>query len=441
MKIKSMNYFLIITLLCVLCLNGCGEKPNNKGSVFYLNFKPEVNDIWAKIAETYTAETGVEVKVLTAASGTYYKTLRAEIAKQEAPTLFQLDSPLSYEEWKYFCEDLSDTNLYAWLLDQSMAISTDEGVFGIPYVVEGYGIIYNDAIMQKYFNLPEKAVNISSTKEINNYETLKAVVKDMTVHKNELGIKGVFASTSFASGEEWRWNTHLLNLPIYYEFLDNNIVDTNNIQFSYHSNFKNILDLYTTYSITDKTSLIKKTVNDSMLEFAKGEVAMVQNGNWAWSQIANIPENTVTEENIKMLPIYTGVTGEENQGLTIGTESYFSVNAAASEEDKKATIDFLEWLFSSDIGKDFVSNHLGFISPFNTFSEDETPQDPLAQEVLASMSDTSKTSVSWNFTAFPSSIFKDSFGASLLDYLEGKSTWDTVVTQMKIDWAKAKGGQ
>lgn len=48
---------------------------NAGGSVYYLNFKPEVDEVWQEIAAAYTAETGVEVKVVTAASGTYEEVL------------------------------------------------------------------------------------------------------------------------------------------------------------------------------------------------------------------------------------------------------------------------------------------------------------------------------------------------------------------------------
>ena len=192
-----MKYFrlCLAALATVALLSGCGEK-EEVGSVYYLNFKPEAADTWEEIAEAYTAETGVEVKILTAASGNYEQTLKAEIAKRDAPTLFQINGPVGYATWKNFCEDLSDTELYSWLLDKSLAVSDGEGVYGIPYVVEGYGIIYNDAIMQKYFALPTKAVPYNSMDEIDNFAKLKEVVEDMTAQKSALGIDGVFASTS-----------------------------------------------------------------------------------------------------------------------------------------------------------------------------------------------------------------------------------------------------
>lgn len=149
-----------------------------------------------------------------------------------------------------------------------------------------------------------------------------------------------------------------------------------------------------------------------MSEFALGKVAMVQNGNWGWGQINETEGNVVKETDVKYLPIYTGVKGEEKQGLCIGTENFFSVNKEASKADQKASIAFVEWLFNSDEGKDIVTNTLNFISPFSTFSDSENPTDPLAKEIIRYMSDSDKYSVSWNFTSFPSQTFKDQMGAT-----------------------------
>lgn len=435
---KNRVGIITVLLLLAFALVGCGSSKKKTGSVYYLNFKPEVAEVWEEIADTYTKETGVDVRVITAASGTYEQVLQSEIAKREAPTLFQINGSIGYETWSKFCLDLKDTELYDHLLDKSLAVESNGGVYGIPYVVEGYGIIYNDSIMKKYFALPDKAVSISSAEEINNYDLLKAVVEDMTAHKEQLGIEGVFASTSLSSGEDWRWQTHLMNLPIYYEFNDKGVNDLDEIDFTYADNFKNIFDLYVNNSCTDKMELGSKAVSDSMEEFAQGKVAMVQNGNWAWSQIESIDGNVVGEDDVKFLPIYIGVDGEESQGICIGTENYFSVNSWASKEDQEATIDFMEWLFTSDVGKDYVTNKLGFIAPFDTFNDDEKPDDPLAQQVIAAMSDDSKQSVAWNFTAFPGQLFKDQFGADLLSYVKGEMTWDDVVSDAKTQWKEQK---
>lgn len=445
MKRRKGLALLLVGLMVAGMLVGCGSKSeegskeaDGKGSVYYLNFKPEVSKEWEEIAKEYTKETGVEVKVSTAASGQYESTLKSEMAKKNPPTLFQINGPIGYKSWADYCMDLKDTDLYKNLSDESLAITSDGGVYGIPYVVEGYGIIYNDEIMQKYFALSDKAVDITATTDIQDFDTLKKVVEDMTKHKADLGIDGVFSSTSFAAGEDWRWQTHLANVPIYYEYKDNDTNDMEEIEFTYNENFKNIFDLYLNNSITEPGLISSKTVEDSMAELALGKTAMVQNGNWGWGQISDTDGNVVKEENVKFLPIYTGMPDDKEQGLCIGTENFFCVNDKVSDEDKQATLDFVNWLISSDKGKDYMTNTLGFISPFSTFSEDEQPTDPLAQEIVKSLNDDSKTPVTWNFTTFPSQTFKDNFGASLLDYANGNKEWDKVVSDMVADWATEK---
>lgn len=441
----------IALLLCAVLgftLTACGMKKepkpetqaSNTGKVYFLNFKPEVADIYKEIATKYKEETGVDVKVVTAASNTYETTLKSEIAKKDAPTIFQINGPVGYKSWANYCLDLSDTKLYSYLTDKNLAVKNSNGVFGIPYVVEGYGIIYNNAIMEKYFALKDKAVSISKADDIRSFETLNAVVTDMTKHKKELGIDGVFASTSMGSGEQWRWTTHLANVPVYYEMKEKNddsptltTLNAKDIDFSYSENFRKVFDMYLNNSTTKKELLSGKTVDNAMAEFALGKAAMVQNGNWAWEQISNVKGNVVKAEDIKYLPIYMGIKGEEKQGLCIGTENYLAINKNATEADRKASIVFLEWLFSSETGKDYVVNKLNFIAPFNTFKDDEKPDDPLAKEIFRWM-EKDVNNLEWAFNSFPSQQFKDDFGNAMLEYSQGKKDWKHVETTFKNSW-------
>lgn len=441
MKTKITSFLMaIISVFSCLSLAGCGE--NNSAQVYFLNFKPESAAVYEEIAKKYEEEKGITVKVVTAAANTYEQTLKSEIAKTNAPTIFQVNGPIGYDSWSDYCLDIKDSKLYSFLSDDSLAIKDQDGVYAIPYVVEGYGIIYNNAIMERYFKLPSKKTDISSMEEVTDFNTLKSVVEDMTANKNQLGIEGVFASTSLSSGEDWRWQTHLLNIPLYYEYRDNKdnldptlaLLDSKEILFKYSKNFKNIFDLYVENSITSKNLLGSKSVADSMAEFALGKVAMVQNGNWGWSQISGVEGNTVKASDIKMLPIYTGIDGEKGQGICIGTENYFAINKNATKEQQKASLDFLEWLFSSETGKKYVTEKLGFITPFNTFSEDQIPNDPLAREITRYINDDSTNTIPWIFTAFPSDEFKREVGSGLLDYVQGTKKWEEVEKNITDKW-------
>ena len=444
MKTKITAFLLsIICILSGISLAGCKGKKND-ALVYFLNFKPESASVFEEVAKKYEEEKGIKIKVVTAAANTYEQTLKSEIAKSNPPTIFQVNGPVGYDAWDDYCLDIKDSKLYSYLSDKSLAIKDDGGVYAIPYVVEGYGIIYNNAIMKRYFALPDKKTKFNDMSEIKNFTDLKAVVEDMTANKKKLDIEGVFASTSLSSGEDWRWQSHLLNVPIYYEIKNDDkdptlsLLDADEITLKHSDKFKNIFDLYIENSITEKNLLGSKSVADSMAEFALGKVAMVQNGNWSWSQISGVKGNTVKAEDIKMLPIYTGVEGEENQSICIGTENYLAINKNATDEQKKASLDFLDWLFSSTTGKKYVNEKLGFITPFNTFNDNEIPSDPLAKEITRYMKDESLKTVPWVFSAFPSETFKKDTGNALLDYAQGKKKWDEVKDAVVKSWKKER---
>lgn len=415
-----------------------GNSGETVKEIRYLNFKPEIAEVYDEISAAYEEETGVKLIVETAASGTYESTLTARMATSDAPTLFQINGPIGYVSWAEYCSDLKDTELYKHLKDKSLAVSSGDKVYGIPYVVEGYGIIYNSKILDAYFALSDRATEYSSADDIKSFAALKAVVEDMQAHKNELGIDGVFASTSLKTGEDWRWQTHLMNIPVTLEFREKNIdltgEDYKTIDFSYSDNFKNIFDLYVNNSTTDKKQLGTIDVTSSMAEFALGKCAMVQNGNWGASQILGVSGNKVDAENIKFMPIYTGTQGEEELGICIGTENFICINSKSSAAEQKAAADFLYWLYSSEKGKKFVTEELGFISPFDTFGESETPDDPLAREVIRWMNKDGVTNIPWNFTVFPSQHFKDDFGGALLKYAQGSMAWDDVKKLVTEEW-------
>lgn len=443
---RILSIFLLTTLIFTLTFGLTGCMKRTTAEVYYLNFKPESAKVYEKIAEAYESETGVRLKVVTAAANTYEQTLKSEIAKKDAPTIFQVNGPIGFNTWRDYCAPLQDTQLYSVLSDKSLAIRENDNVYAIPYVVEGYGIIYNNAILDKYFALDNRQKVINSANQINNFSALKTVVEDMTAHKADLNLKGVFGSTSLSSGEDWRWQTHLMNLPLFYEFGENADysnptlagMNTAEIYFKYSENYKNIFDLYLNNSSTEKGLLGSKSVADSMAEFALGQVAMIQNGNWAWSQISGVKGNVVKESDVKFLPIYTGVDGEETQGLCVGTENYLAINAKASPEQQKAAADFLAWLFTSETGKKYVVEELGFLTPFNSFSEDEQPADPLARELISYMNNENVTSVPWIFTSFPSENFKTELGSLLLSYAQGSKTFEEV-KQGAVDlWKKER---
>ncbi len=419
-----------------------GNTPSSgEGSVYYLNFKPEQNDAWQKLAERYTDQTGVEVVVITAADGTYEQTLKSEIAKTDAPTLFQVNGPVGLRNWEKYCMDLSDSALYSHLTSEDYALKNDAGeVAGIAYAIETYGIIYNKKILNDYCTLDDAV--ISAPEEIRSFETLKAVADDIQERKEELNdtfgyeLKGAFTSAGMDGSSDWRFKTHLANLPIYYEYRDRGISSTDAIEGTYLNHYKQIWDLYITDATCEPGLLSGKTGDEAESEFGMEEAVFYQNGTWEYGNLTN-PDNgyLVTAEDMSMMPIYIGVEGEENQGLCTGSENYWCVNSQASAGDQQATLDFLNWVITSDEGRDAMANSMGFTTPFDTFDEEYTADNVFIRADAAYTAE-GRTPVTWNFSTIPSETWKNGVGSALLEYAQGTGSWDNVVSAFVDGWAE-----
>jgi len=388
------------------------------GKVYYLNFKPEQADAWKALAKTYTEKTGVQVTVETAASGTYESKLKAEMAKENAPTLFQVNGPVELAAWTDYCYNLKETDLYSNLKSDDFALIDGDQVKGIAYVIETYGIIYNKTLLNDY--IATDGAVVSSVDEINNFDTLKAVVEDIQAKKDDLGIEGAFTSAGMDSSSDWRFKTHLANLPIYYEYKADGIDTTDAIKGTYLDNYRAIWDLYLNNATCEPKMISGKTGDDATSEFCLGEAVFYQNGTWAYQACIDAG---MTDEDLGMLPIYIGAEGEEDQGLCTGSENYWCVNNKASEADIQATLEFLNWVITSDEGRDSLANEMGFVTPFTTFDDGYQADNALitaANEYIAN----GKTAVSWNFSTIPSEKWKDNLGSALLIYAQDGQTDD-----------------
>ncbi|MBQ8598778.1 MAG: ABC transporter substrate-binding protein [Oscillospiraceae bacterium] len=395
------------------------ETPAAEGEVYYLNFKPEQDEAWQALAKAYTDETGVPVTVVTAASGTYEQTLMAEIAKSNPPTLFQVNGPVGLANWKDYCYDLSGSAVYSELSSDSYALKDGDTVAGIGYVIESYGLIVNKDLL---------ATAGYSVDDIKSFENLKAVAEDITARSAELGF-AAFTCAGMDSSSDWRFKTHLANLPIYFEYQDKGISSTDAIEGTYLDNYKAVWDLYINNSTCAPTELAGKTSTDTLNDFLEGKAVFYQNGSWEYGNVTG--EGKFTDEQVTMIPIYFGAGDEANQGLCTGTENFWCVNSQASEENIQATLDFMNWCVTSEKGTNAMANDMGFVIPFKAVVE--SPNVFVKQD--AANTAAGLTPVSWNFTTMPSEEWKNGVGTALTAYAAGTGDWDAVVSAFVEGWA------
>ena len=397
------------------------EAPAADGAVYYLNFKPEQDAAWQALAKVYTEETGVPVTVVTAASGEYETTLMAEMGKSEAPTLFQVNGPVGLANWKDYCYDLAGTKLYGELTNESFALKDGDTVCSIGYVIETYGIIANKTLLAEAGYAPE---------DIDSFEDLKNVAEDITARKDELGF-AAFSSAGMDGSSDWRFKTHLANLPIYFEYQADGIDTTDAIKGDFLDNYRAIWDLYINNSTCDPAGLSAKTGDDSRNEFLAGEAVFFQNGSWEYGNLTG--DGAYTDDDLVMIPIYVGAGDEANQGLCTGCENFWCVNAFAAEEDIAATIAFLEWCVTSEKGTTAMASEMNFEIPFKAAVDNPNLFVKQGSTYIAE----GKNPVSWTFTTMPSEEWKNGVGTALTMYAADQTdaNWDAVVSAFVDGWA------
>lgn len=435
---KNWQKFAAAALAGSMLLAGCGDGgetadaskasgDGSKGSVYYLNFKPEADKAWQELAKKYTDETGVDVKVVTAASGNYETTLMSEMGKSGAPTLFQVNGPVGLKNWEDYAYNLYDTPVFDQLTSDSYALyigdKADNDVAAIAYAIESYGIIVNTELLEKAGH---------SVDEITSFETLKNVADDIQSRKDELGFSA-FSSAGMDGSSDWRFKTHLANMPIYFEYKDDGVTDKDELKGTYLDNYRDIFDLYITDSTTEGKDLASKTMDDSEREFLNGEAVFFQNGSWEYT---NLIDGGMTDDQLMMIPIYIGAGDEANQGLSTGTENYWVVNKEASADDIQATLDFMNWLVTTDEGTTFMADDLGLTIPF----KDAKPSPNIFVQEDIKLTEEGKTPVSWNFTTMPSEEWKNTLGSALTAYAADPTdaNWEKVKEAFTVDWKNEK---
>ena len=426
MRKKLLSVALCATMVAGL-LAGCGSSSksdkassDSKGSVYWLNFKPEADEALQGIAKTYEKENGVKVKVVTAASGNYNSTLTSEMGKSAAPTLFVVGNQAAVKTWDDYCIDLKDTDVYKELSTDAFNLKDENGkVASMGYCYESYGIIVNKKLLKK------AGYEIT---DIKDFASLKSVAEDIHKRADKLGFDA-FTSSGMDDASSWRFTGHLANMSLFYEGRDDGWKEAPaEIKGTYLDNFKNVWDLYINNSKYDKKTLATGGY-DAEAEFKKGEAVFYQNGTWEYNNIKD-----VGDDNLGILPIYIGVEGEEDQGICTGTENYWCVNSKASEDDIQATLDFMNWCVTSDDGVKAMCKDMGFTIPFKK----NLKSDNVLVNEANKYTEDGKTPVSWNFSTMPSEEWKNGVGSALTSYAADPTdaNWAKVTTAFVDGWAK-----
>ena len=431
MKSKWRAGFLAASLGIAGVLAGCSSDEGNSSSggsgkdvkIDIFQFKVEFKDQFEAVAEAYEKENkGVDITITTVGGGEDYgAALRSKFASGNEPAIYNIGGPQDVADWLDKLADLSGTAAADAAQKGSLdGVSVDGKVLGLPYNQEGYGFIYNKNVFEKAGIDPASIIDFAS---------LEAAVKELDSKKAELGLESVFA---LPGKETWVTGLHLSNTFIAPEF-DNNVLtayESKTIDFKYGDAFQKILDLQNDYSSQPTVSLdYSKQVEEL---FSLQKVAIIQQGNWVYGSIAGIDEDFAAND-IGLLPI--PVEGYEGDSIPVGIPMYWGVNSNADEEVVEESKKFLDWLYTSDTGKETVLNDFKFIPAYEGYDSSKI-SDPLSKAVYE-FAEQGKT-IGWTFMGYPTGWGQDELGVQIQKYLSDQASWEEVLDATKASWESSR---
>ena len=408
---KKIIALLLACLMLVGMFAGCTKAEDDKGSVYYLNFKPEFNDALTELAAKYTQKTGIEVKIVTAASGDYNKTLTSNI---KDVTIFNIGNAAALADWDEYALDLKDSAIAKELTTNDFNLYNAAGELkAIGNCYESFGIIVNTKLLK------DAGYELA---DIKDFATLKAAAEDIHARAAELGFDA-FTTSGLQDSSSWRFSGHLATLPLHYEGVKSAVATITGDKLDL---YKNVWDLYINNAAADPTSLTGES--DAAAEFKAGKAVFYQNGTWEY---AGLKEAGMTDDQLAMIPIYCGAEGEENAALCSGTENCWAINSKASAEDIKASIDFLVWLVSDPDASAVYVAQLGAVP----FKNCPASTNKFVNDGNAMLAD-GKTSISWAFNYTPNvDAWRATVVTALAAYSAGTADWSTVETAFVDGWA------
>lgn len=429
MKFKKVLSLAACGVIASSLLAGCGSKSGSGSSsngkqveVDIFQFKVEFKDQFTKLADEYMKEhPDVKINITTVGGGgDYGAALKSKFSSGKEPTIFNIGGPQDVKDWQTKLEDLSSEPLVKEALPTTLdGVTVDKKVYGLPFNQEGYGFIYNKAVFEKAGIKPE---------EITTYAKLMEAVKTLDSKKADLGLDAVFA---LPAKEDWVTGLHLSNIFISPEF-DGSILKTfeaKNVEFKYAKQFKDVLDMQNKYSVQPTVSLDYSQQVEKL--FSTGKVALIQQGNWAFNSIEQVDPELA--KNIGLLPI--PVEGVAEGKLAVGVPMYWAVNNSKDDATKKAAKDFLNWMYTSEKGKEYVIKEFKFIPAYNGYDVSNI-SDPLSKDVYSYAKD-GKT-INWVFMGYPSSWGQKTLGTDIQKYVTGESSFEDIIKHSKDVWAQER---
>ncbi|WP_274361720.1 sugar ABC transporter substrate-binding protein [Paenibacillus thermotolerans] len=415
-KVKKLLCLLMVAAL-VAAVAGCaGGKNNNQAApnnqagtaklkkISIFQSKVEIAEQLEALAGQYTQETGNPVEVWGSAGDAYMTQLQAKLAAGEGPSIFSVASGSEVEKFKSYYYDMSNED-YVKNIAPNMAPTVDGKVVGIPYGVEGFGLVYNKSLVD-----PKNVTDLASfTKTL---QDLKAQGKNgLSLSQEAYFLIGHIINTPFALQPDPVGFIGKLNKG------EVKMADTK--EFQEFAKFMEAIKANTNNPMEVK-------YDTQMGDFATGKTAMVHQGNWSWGMLADFGDLGF-DVGMMALPL------AGNDKIAVGVASNWVINGKKDADEIKAANAFLNWLVTSDTGKNAIVNEFKFIPAMTNI--EASGLDPLSQVVFEATRD--GNTIPWALNYFPQGIIiNDLAPATQQFFLDKSMTGEQFLKNLDAAWAK-----
>jgi raffinose/stachyose/melibiose transport system substrate-binding protein len=435
MKKTKLLSILTTVVLTVSLLAGCGSKAGDSTSskessgkdvkITFLNSKGEIATQLEDAAKAFTKENpNITIDVVQAAAGeSPFQKVSSMYASGNAPSLSMLDP----NDMAKFSDKFLDLSSEKWVSDASAgsldAAKTDGKVMGFPLAIEGYGLIYNKAVLDKV------SVDPASIK----------TTKDLEAAFQKIQAAGV--TPMVLSPMDWSLGAHFLPMVYTDQSKDAGSADkftadmkAGKADLASNAVFNGIMTTFDVLKANniDKASPLAGTYEKAPEYLGTGKAAFWFMGNWAWPQIKEFDQAN-GQYGFIPVPVSNNAADYGNSQIYAGPSKFIGVDSKNNDADQQAAAKkFLEWLVYSDAGQDFLVNKSSLVPAFSNIKLEIT--DPLGKSVKQYVED--KKAIA-PMTTLPGDHWAQ-VGGSMQKYLDGKSDKAALASDIQNYWKNVK---
>ncbi len=392
-----------------------------------LNTKAEIQAQLEDVAKVFSAESsGITLEIQPVqASESPFQALSTLYASGNAPSLAMMDPA----DIPLFAEKFLDLRNEKWVKDSTddfEAVKTKRGaIMAFPLTVEGYGLIYNKAVLAKAGVDPTKIHTTAALEEAfkkvqaSGVDALIIAPMDWSLAAHFLGVAYSVTARNQAGLESFIADLKTGRADVAKNKAFVGLLDTFDVMKKYNAG---------------KSDPLAITLDECPALLGRGEVGFYFMGDWAWPALSSFASD---QNGFGFIPVPLSNSASDfgNSGIPVGVTKYIGIDRMQnSPEQQAAARTFLDWLVYSKSGQDALVNTCSIIPAFRNITLSPTTPHPLSESIRAYVAQ--KNTLFW--VSIPAPDHWSKVGASMQKYLAGKIDRRRLYAEINDFWKSTK---